>query len=124
MKHFLTISAKALLVCLFLFSAAILQAQETKYNERGIHKGVVKVKFAPSRTGRLNSMKKNTRGNKLSTGIAKFDNAARTMGATHMERLFPYNPKTEHKLVKHGLHLWYIVHIDENLDPETAALRR
>ena len=123
MKHFLSTSMKVFLVGLFLAATSILHAQDTGYNDRGIYKGVVKVKFAPSEMKKLSSMKVNTRSNKLATGITSFDNTAKTMGASNMERLFPYDPKIEHKLVKHGLHLWYIVHINENLDPEAAALQ-
>ena len=123
MKHFLTTSVKILLVSLFLMCASVLHAQVSKYNEQGVYKGVVKVKFAPSVTEQLSTMKEGTRSGKLSTGITRFDKAVSKMGATHMERLFPYNAKTEHKSVKHGLHLWYIVYIDEGVDPEVAALQ-
>ena len=38
-----------------------------------------------------------------------------------MYRLFPYDAKNEARMRRHGLHLWYVVEIDENIDPKIAS---
>ena len=37
--------------------------------------------------------------------------------------MFLYDEKNEQKLRKHGLHLWYIVEIDESVDPKAAVVQ-
>lgn len=58
------------------------------------------------------------------SGIATEDKeltaAVNQIGATHMERVFPYAGKFEPRTRKAGLHLWYTVTFDENVNPDMA----
>ncbi|OHX66401.1 S8 family serine peptidase [Flammeovirga pacifica] len=83
--------------------------------QNGIAKGVVRVKFAEDMSPQLQSFQNNRSG--ISTlGISAFDVTAKRFEASNMRRVFPYNPKTEHKLIKHGLHLWYEMEVNSESD--------
>ena len=105
------------LIIVFCSITAIAQSQFDK----GIKKGMVKVKFTPTTSAPLPQSKVNARNNRLTTGMATFDAAANSVQAHTMYRMFPYDAKNEQKLRKHGLHLWYIIEIDESVDPKSAA---
>ena len=112
---------RVILAMAFLLFAFTGWAQTFK---EGVKQGVVKVKFSPTMTNTLKAMPasmKVEKGQALVTGISSFDKAAKQTNAYGMERLFPFDPKNEHKLRKHGLHLWYVVAIDESKDPKIAA---
>lgn len=121
MKHQLILMRKLMLMALLLLSTSVW-AQQATFRE-GIRQGMVKVKFNPSMTQSLSQMNVSTRSNKLSTGIGNFDKAAQATKATNMYRLFPYDAKNENKLRKHGLHLWYVVELEQSVDPKTAVLQ-
>lgn len=105
----------ALLVCI----TSLSYGQSFK---DGTKQGVVKIKFAKTMTQSLKSMKVEA-GNGLKTGIQAFDAVSQSVSASQMQRLFPANPdpKLEAKLQKHGLHLWYVVQVDEGKNPAEVA---
>ncbi|MEP2771515.1 MAG: S8 family serine peptidase [Fulvivirga sp.] len=123
MKHYLQFNkCRAITIMVLLLFAITGYAQTFK---QGVKQGVVKVKFAETMNTTLNTMPttmKVQKGQALVTGISSFDNAAIQTTAYGMERLFPFNPQYEHKLRKHGLHLWYKVAIDENTDVTQAKV--
>jgi subtilisin family serine protease len=88
---------------------------------QGVKQGQIKVKFATDMSSTLSQTTVNARTGGFTTGIQALDQVARNTRARTMYRLFPYDPRFEHKLRKHGLHLWYIVEIDESVDPRTAV---
>ncbi|NDW13703.1 choice-of-anchor D domain-containing protein [Bacteroides sp. 214] len=126
MKHFATQRIKMLLLFVLLCSVIKIEAQQSVYTDKGMQKGVVKVKFAPAMANTLNTMQVTTRSGRLSTGIQNLDKVNHSLNATNMKRLIPYNERIETKLRKHGLHLWYVIEIDNEIDPEEAihALKR
>lgn len=89
--------------------------------KNGIKQGQIKVKFTPEMTHALSQVTVNARSSGFTTGILSVDQTAKTTKAKNMYRLFPYDPKFENKLRKHGLHLWYVMEIDETTDPKTAV---
>lgn len=101
--------------------SALAQNAWSQTFKDGIRQGLVKVKFAPSMTGTVTSMQIRTNASGLSTGITSFDQKANSLKASNMSRLFPYDAKNETKMRRHGLHLWYVVEIDESTDPKVAA---
>ncbi len=105
----------ALLICI----TTLAYAQSFK---DGTKQGVVKIKFAKTMTESLKSMKMERR-NGLKTGIQAFDAVSQSVSASQMQRLFPVNPnpKLEAKLQNHGLHLWYVIQVDENKNPIEVA---
>lgn len=120
MKHFSINCLKMLfLSCVFLWTHNAA-AQELNF-VKGVRQGVVKVKFSPEMTKTLSEIKISTRNNQLSTGIQSFDIVSRSVQATNMERLITYSPKFEDRIREHGLHLWYVVHIPEGVNPEVAV---
>src|SRR5688572_5331098 len=119
-NYLLVISRRVFLIGVLLASSLIGWTQEY---HNGVRKGMIKVKFSPTTSASLGQIQVNARLDKLTTGIKAFDDAAQTMSATNMYRLFPYDPKHETQLRKHGLHLWYVVEIGEGVDPKTAVAK-
>src|SRR6478609_8619479 len=109
-----------LIVVVFLLSLSMAWAQQPTFKD-GIRAGQIKVKFKPEMSSTLSQTTVNARTSGFSTGIQSVDNAAKATKASNMYRLFPYDPKFESKLRKHGLHLWYVVEIDEATDPKVAV---
>ncbi|MCI0751672.1 MAG: S8 family serine peptidase, partial [Flammeovirgaceae bacterium] len=118
-EHVLLKTRKVFLMALLLAITSVAWSQ-SEFNN-GIRKGVVKVKFTSAMTTSLSQMTVTARSSGLTTGMTQFDAVAKTAKAKNMYRLFPYDAKYENKLRKHGLHLWYLVEVDENADPKTIA---
>lgn len=119
MNRLVTETKKVLLLGTLLLLAFSGWAQVYK---NGIRQGQIKVKFAAEMTNTLSQTTVNARTSGFITGIQSVDMAAKATKANNMYRLFPYDPKFEHKLRKHGLHLWYVVEIDETVDPKAAVI--
>ena len=119
-NYLLIILKRVLLIGVLLASSLIGWTQEY---HNGVRKGMIKVKFSPTISSSLSEIQVNARRDKLTTGIKAFDEAAESMSATNMYRLFPYDAKHETQLRKHGLHLWYVVEIAEGIDPKTAVAK-
>lgn len=112
----LTCTRRILLLGTLVSCLSTAWAQEY---QNGIRKGMVKVKFSSSVAPTLSSIPPNAKS-KPTTGIASFDAVAKKTSATSMYRLFPYDPRHESKLKKHGLDLWYVVEIEDHVDPKVA----
>lgn len=82
--------------------------------------GVIRVKLDPAVAEQLGNTPQ-TRGGIVSTGIKPFDAANKEIKAVNMKRVFPYAPKFEERMRKHGLHLWYEISFDEKITPEKAV---
>ena len=117
-KFLLTITRRTFLLLAFLLCVT---AGWSQVYQNGVRKGVIKVKFTSAMTSSLSGMTVQAKKSGLTTGMTGFDAVAKATKASGMERLFPYDPKFENKLRKHGLHLWYVVEIDEKIDPKSAA---
>lgn len=116
-----TLPTKSLLIVfMFLLSLSMALAQQPTFKD-GIRTGQIKVKFKPEMTSTLSQTTVSARTSGFRSGIQSVDNAAKATKASNMYRMFPYDPKFEAKLRKHGLHLWYVVEIDATTDPKTAA---
>src|SRR5918993_1056260 len=102
-KHLRVIKC-ILLLGIFLSLATAGTAQ---VYQNGLQRGAIKVKFKTAMTPTLERVKVSGKG-RLSTGMTSFDVAAARTSATNMHRMFPFDPRHENKLRKHGLHLWYI----------------
>jgi subtilisin family serine protease len=122
MNHSLPNIMRSLLVATLLIFCSMQAIAQNLYTD-GVRKGMVKVKFTPAMTSSLPQARVNARNNQLTTGMTSFDTKARAVNAHSMYRLFPYDEKNEHKLRKHGLHLWYVVEIEESVDPKVAAVQ-
>jgi len=119
-NYLLTILKSVLLIGVLVASSQVGWTQEY---HNGVRKGMIKVKFSPTTSSSLSEINVNARRDKLTTGIKAFDEAAESLSATNMYRLFPYDAKYETQLRKHGLHLWYVVEIAEGVDPKTAVAK-
>ncbi len=117
-NYLLNMTRRVLLIGMFLFCTAAGWAQTY---QNGIRKGQIKVKFTSSMTAILGRMKVSARSSGFTTGIQSLDATAKKASATNMYRLFPANAKNENKLHKHGLDLWYVVEIKDNVDPKMAV---
>jgi hypothetical protein len=114
MKRFTT----KLLTVLSLLLAVAGFAQTFK---SGVKQGVLKVKFKAEQTATLSKTKISARSSGFISGMANVDRVAQRTKASNMYRLFPYDARHEHKLQKHGLHLWYVVDLDNATDPNQAV---
>ena len=120
MKEFLP-NRFSRMLCMIAFTLCALMGASQTY-QNGAKRGIVKVKFVPSLSTSLSQMEVSTKNSGvLETAMKPFDAVAQNTNATNMYRLFPYDPKNEHKLIKHGLHLWYVIKINEGLDPNQAV---
>ena len=57
------------------------------------------------------------------SGIAPVDDIFTQLGVTSLRRVFPCNPAAEERTRAAGLHKWYIVTFDEEVDLDAAARR-
>ena len=57
------------------------------------------------------------------SGIAPVDDIFTQLGVTSLRRVFPCNPVAEERTRAAGLHKWYIVTFDEEVDLDAAARR-
>lgn len=55
------------------------------------------------------------------SGIPSTDEVLNILGAYHFERVFPYDPAVEERTREAGLHLWYQVKFDKNINLKTAV---
>ncbi|MEH0155247.1 S8 family serine peptidase [Limibacter armeniacum] len=124
MNHFLSNTLKALACSAGLLwaSQGAVEAQEpvAATYEQGVQRGVIRVKFK-QHVNTL-TLPNSLKGSTVNTNMAAFDATAARYGASNMRRVFPVDPRFEHKLVKHGLHLWYEIAIDGNQDETAAAM--
>lgn len=101
-----------------------IQAQQlpapVTYTEKGEAKGFIRVKMKDSAAAilQLSPIGMNTNAK---IGIAAFDATSTHFEAHNMQRVFPFDARHEHKLQKHGLHLWYQIEIDPSVDPHIVA---
>jgi hypothetical protein len=102
-------------VLVFVFTG---QAQAI---QNSIRRGMIKVKFSAEITSLLSDARISKTSRGLTTGIASVDAVVQRLSATDMYRLFPYDAKNESKLQKQGLHLWYVVELNDNTDTEMAV---
>ncbi|ANQ51476.1 S8 family serine peptidase [Flammeovirga sp. MY04] len=115
-----------LLAILLLLSAVGLQVKAQQmpgvmsFNQKGEAQGYIRVKFKPQVQTTLQIAPMNALGvSKL--GIADFDAVAQQYHAHNMKRVFPFDARFEHKLQRHGLHLWYDVEVDANVSPQQVV---
>jgi len=121
MKH--VYSKIRTLLTIMLVTLSVAAWSQTGAFKNGVKQGQIKVKFKPEMTSSLGAVRVNARAAGFTTGIQSVDRVAQATQASNMYRLFPYDPKFEHKLRKHGLHLWYVVEINETTDPQAAVLQ-
>jgi subtilisin family serine protease len=106
-----------ILISLILITGSVF-AQEY---ENGMLKGVVRVKFKPALTAKLNTMTATYSNGIVKTGLSAVDNVNTELSAVKMKRVFPYSVKHEAKHIKHGLHLWYEIDYNTSVSAKEAA---
>lgn len=117
---------------LILFLLAFFSCQDDKLTNEGketdpeviandsknYYKGYVRIKLKEQAGA---SVQLSSVNGQARMGISKIDEIAAQVGATKIERVFPYAGKFEARSRKAGLHLWYDVYFDENI-PVTRAI--
>ena len=86
--------------------------------------GELLIKFSPAMTNILdNCFATRAAGAGMATrsGIPSTDEVLAILGAYSFERVFPVDPRTEERTREAGLHLWYKVSFDENVDLDVAV---
>lgn len=94
--------------------------QNTVQIPQEAEKGELLVKFVPEMTEILDQAGYSNTGVMTRSGIPSTDVVLSILGAYELERVFPENPKTEDKAREAGLHLWYIVRFDKEIDLQQA----
>lgn len=84
--------------------------------------GELLVKFVPEMTEILDShyATRAAGGVVTRSGIPSTDEVLKILGAYSIERVFPVDPRTEERTREAGLHLWYKVSFDKNIDINEA----
>ncbi len=90
----------------------------TQFNAPNVVKGEAYIKF-DSMDNDLNVVA--TRSGVLMTEHPDLDAAIRELGITRLERMFPYAGRFEERTRRAGLHLWYKVAYNKELDPNEVA---
>ncbi len=88
----------------------------------GAVEGELLVKFVPEMENILDSHF-STRAIATRSGIPSTDEVLEILGAYRLERVFPVDPDTEERTREAGLHLWYKVSFDKNMDLKVAVER-
>ncbi|OHX64625.1 S8 family serine peptidase [Flammeovirga pacifica] len=109
-----------ILLLVGVFFSTLAQNRVTSYNSQGEAQGVIRVKFVENVTDQLQLASPTLRSN-AQVGIASFDAVAQQFQGHDLRRLFPENSKFEHKLKKHGLHLWYEMTYDSQTDVQNIV---
>ena len=79
-----------------------------------ILEGEVIIKFKPEMESILDETMTRSCGVATRSGIPSTDEVLEILGAYSFERVFPVDNRHEERTRDNGLHLWYIVHFDEN----------
>lgn len=74
-----------------------------------VEQGVIRLKLLPPAVHEL-KLVRHSRG--IGSNTRAFNQLFRGVGATRMERLFPYAGKYEERTRREGLHLWYVMRFD------------
>ena len=85
--------------------------------------GELLIKFSPEMTTILDNCfatRAAFAGKATRSGIPSTDEVLAILGAYSFERVFPVDPRTEERTREAGLHLWYKVCFDENVDLDVA----
>lgn len=85
--------------------------------------GELLIKFSPEMTDILDgyfATRAAGAGKATRSGIPSTDEVLGILGAYSFERVFPVDPRTEERTREAGLHLWYKVCFDENVDLDAA----
>lgn len=86
--------------------------------------GELLIKFSPEMTSILDSYfvtRAAGAGKATRSGIPSTDEVLGILGAYSFERVFPVDPRTEERTREAGLHLWYKVCFDDNVDLDAAV---
>ena len=86
--------------------------------------GELLIKFSPGMTAILDSYfttRAAVAGPATRSGIPSTDEVLGILGTYCFERVFPVDPRNEERTREAGLHLWYKVCFDENVDLELAV---
>jgi len=84
-------------------------------------KGKIRIKLKRENLQEVDNIATITKSGNVKTGIQRIDDLNAEIGIVRMKRVFPFSIKFEAKHRKYGLHLWYELDFDENLDPKAIA---
>lgn len=125
-KYYLYIISFALLLgaCSDRFEEQELALDETTAVQLPFDakEGELLIKFDPQMSDVLDQAVKSRSGLSRS-GIPSTDEILDILGAYHFERVFPVDERNEERTREAGLHLWYLVRFDENVNLQEAVDR-
>ncbi|MHC1704949.1 MAG: S8 family serine peptidase [Tenuifilaceae bacterium] len=119
MRNSFTQLFKLFLLALVLVGFGILNSYSQEYKS-GVLQGTIRIKVKPTIASAIKIGKLSDKGI-ITTGIKSLDNLNITYSVTEMKRVFPYSPKSEEKLKKHGLDQWYELSVNSKFDSKTIV---
>ncbi|PKV50379.1 putative secreted protein (Por secretion system target) [Aquimarina sp. MAR_2010_214] len=114
-----------ILAILFGLLTMHLSYGQNPFSKTGIKKGSIRVKFDKNQQNTLEKHAKSIMQIRadnpkfdgvIPTGITRFDAICKKSGAIKMKRVFRHGGKHEAKHQEYGLHLWYEVEFNTNID--------
>lgn len=93
---------------------------------KGAEQGELLIKFRPEISALLDKAQQTRSqgdGKLLRSGITTVDQLMDVIGGYELERIFPLDARHEGRTRKTGLHLWYVVRFDNNLDVQEVATK-
>ncbi len=93
---------------------------ETEAPVLGKIPGELMLKIKPEIVEHVEAQATATRSSNGRSGVISLDRALEIIGTYKFERVFPIDTRNEERTRKSGLHQWYVVRFDENIDVEKA----
>lgn len=104
-------------ICMAISSVCFAQRAEHSVAPKLLQLKIKEVDEVKVQSSRLSVSSDST----VKVGIQRLDVLNKQFGVSNMRRVFPYARKYEEKHRKYGLHLWYELVLDEDIDPAIAA---
>ncbi|TLX76573.1 T9SS type A sorting domain-containing protein [Labilibacter sediminis] len=121
MKKFITYITLSILVA--LTTDVFAQLEQIQNIGEHIEKGKVRLKLKQEVWQSATQLKSLNVSNASQSdiGVASIDRVGEQVGITRIKRVFPFSLKNEPKHQEYGLHLWFEVEFDSNVDVEYAV---
>lgn len=88
----------------------------------GANVGEIMVKFKPEISGMLDKARTRAMGGVMTrSGLPSMDEVLDIIGTYKFERIFPVDQRHETRTRETGLHLWYMVHFNKNIELSKVA---
>jgi len=117
------------LIIIFILLLGVVQLQDisgqqqlTDLGREHLVEGKIRIKLKRESLKEVNTLKSAASGtDDNSIGLASIDQLNKDLGILRIKRVFPFSLKHESKHRDYGLHLWFELDFDENVNPQGVA---